>query len=140
MQDLLKFFQTGDRFARHSDIELLEVKPGFAKARMEIREKHLNGLGTAQGGAVFTLADLAFAAACNSHESAAVALNVNITFIKAGMPGMVLTAEANEVSLGKGTGNYTVRVTDDNGDLVALFQGLAYRLKKPLPADHVVQR
>ncbi len=56
-----------DRFAEHTGIELVEVSKGYARAEMKVEEKHLNGLGLAHGGAIFTLADLAFAAACNSH-------------------------------------------------------------------------
>ena len=69
-----------DNFAANSGIELLEVSPGYAKARTNIEEKHLNALKTVQGGALFTLADLAFAAASNAYGSATVAINANISF------------------------------------------------------------
>jgi len=92
----------------------------------------LNGYGTVQGGAIFTLADFAFAAASNSHGTVAVAINVNITFMKAVVTG-TLWADAREVSKNFKLGSYTVEVKDAEGDLVALFQGLAYRKKDPLP-------
>ena len=83
-------------------------------------------------GAIFTLADFAFAAASNSHGSVAVAVNVSITFMKAGIAG-TLWAEAKEVSKNHKLGSYTVEVKDDEGDLVALFQGLAYRKSEQIP-------
>ena len=121
-----------DRFARHTDIELLTVATGHATAKMALHPYHQNGLGTVQGGAIFTLADFCFAAACNSHGTVAVALNVSITFMKAATTG-TLWAEAKEVSKNFKVGAYAVEVKDDQGDLVAQFQGLAYRKKDKLP-------
>ncbi len=115
-----------DRFAKHTGIELLTVSPGQATARMVLHPHHLNGVGTVQGGAIFTLADFAFAAACNSHGKVAVAVNVSITFMKAATTG-ALTAEAREVALNPKLGTYTVNVTDEQNNLIAVFQGLAYR-------------
>ena len=106
--------------------DVVEVAEGYAKATMEIAGCHLNGVGTAQGGAIFTLADLAFAAAANSHGTVAVAINVNISFVKAAVQG-TLTAEAKEVSLHPKLATYTVNVTDEDGDIVAIFQGMVYR-------------
>ena len=120
-----RFFKN-DRFAAHANIELVSVSPGQARARMTLHPHHLNGYGTVQGGAIFTLADFAFAAASNSHGTVAVAINVSITFMKAGTTG-TLWAEARELSRNAKLGSYTVEVKDDAGDLVALFQGLVYR-------------
>jgi acyl-CoA thioesterase len=131
MKDIEEFFKN-DRFAARNDIELLEVGYGHARAKMTLRPHHWNGLGTVHGGAIFTLADFAFAAACNSHGTMAVALNVSITFMKAAMTG-TLWADAREVSKNSKVGSYTVEVKDDDGDLVAQFQGLAYRKKERLP-------
>lgn len=130
--DPIRTFFRGDRYAAHSGIELLEVKPGYARARMPLSAMHLNGLDIAHGGAIFTLADFAFALASNSHGTIAVAINTNLTIMKATKAG-TLWAEAREVSKNPRLGNYTVEVRDDAGDLVALFQGLAYRKNEPLP-------
>lgn len=121
-----------DQYAAHSRITLVSVEPGRAVAEVTIEPLHFNGLGTAHGGALFTLADFAFAAACNSYGTIAVAVNVSITFIKAVVGGK-LRAEAKELSRNPKLGSYTVTVTDEAGDLVAVFQGLAYRKKDPLP-------
>jgi len=131
--DTMKDFFKNDRFAAANGIELIEVRPGYAKARMKAEEHHLNGVNTVQGGAIFTLADLAFAAAVNAHGTVAVALNVNISFLKAGFAGDTLIAEAKENSISSKVGSYTVEVRNEKGDLVALFQGTAYRKKDPLP-------
>ena len=128
---LQRFFKN-DRFAERSNIELLSVSPGQARAKMTLHPHHLNGYGTVQGGAIFTLADFAFAAASNSHGTVAVAINVNITFMKAAKTGN-LWAEAKEMSCNFKLGSYTVEVKDDQGELVALFQGLAYRKTEKIP-------
>jgi acyl-CoA thioesterase len=127
-----RFFKN-DRFAERANIELLSLSPGYARAKMALHPHHLNGYGTVQGGAIFTLADFAFAAASNSHGTVAVAINVSITFLKAGQTG-ALWAEAKEISKNFKLGSYTVEVKDDAGEMVALFQGLAYRKSEKIPA------
>lgn len=115
-----------DQFARYIGIELMEVSKGYAKASMKIEDKHKNGVGTVQGGAIFTLADFTFAAAANSHGRVAVAINANISYPKAAIEG-ILKAEAFETSLNPKIATYTVTVTDERADTVARFEGLAYR-------------
>jgi acyl-CoA thioesterase len=131
LASILRYFKN-DRFAERADIRLLEISPGHARARMTLSEHHLNGYGTVQGGAIFTLADFAFAAASNSHGNVAVAVNVSITFMKAARTG-TLWAEARELSKNFKLGSYTVEVKDDEGDLIALFQGLVYRKSEKIP-------
>ena len=132
MASLQRFFKD-DKFAERANIELLSVSPGAARAKMTLQPHHWNGYGTVQGGAIFTLADFAFAAASNSHGTVAVAINVSITFMKAGQTG-TLWAEAREISRNHKLGSYTVEVKDDQGELVALFQGLVYRKSEKIPA------
>ena len=127
-----RFFKN-DQFAARANIELLSVSPGQARAKMTLHPHHLNGYGTVQGGAIFTLADFAFAAASNSHGTVAVAINVSITYMKATKTG-TLWAEAKELSRNFKLGSYTVEVKDDQGALVAHFQGLAYRKSEQIPA------
>jgi acyl-CoA thioesterase len=129
--EAIKQYFSNDHFAKRTDIELLSVSPGHATARMTLHPHHWNALKTVQGGAIFTLADFTFAAAANSHGTVAVAINVNITFMKAACSG-TLWAEAREVSKNFKIGTYAVEVKDDQGDLVAQFQGLAYRKKDKL--------
>jgi len=109
-------------------INLLEIKPGYARATMRVTSELLNGAGLTHGSAVFALADIVFAAASNSHGTLALALNVNINFLKATSEGAFLTAVAREENLTRKTGLYRLEVRDDNGDLVALADGMAYRM------------
>lgn len=132
MGDLHEFFKH-DRFAGSVGIELLAVSKGSARAKMEIRENHLNAVNIVHGAAIFSLADLAFAVASNSHGNVAVAVNANISFLKAaGQETRTLFAEATEVSRNFKLASYTVRVTDDQEALIAIFQGMVYRKKDRL--------
>lgn len=115
-----------DLFARHVGIELIEMSEGSARARLKIQKHHLNGAGLTQGGVVFTLADLVFAAASNAYGPVAVAINASISFVKSSSEGAVLTAEAKEVSRNRKLASYTIHVTDEHEELVAIFQGMVY--------------
>jgi len=128
---LVRRLMAGDRWAAAAGARLDEVREGYARATMRLREDHLNGVAVAQGGAVFTLADFAFAAAANSHGTVAVALDTSITFARAATKG-VLTAEALEESLSRRTSVCNVRVTDGEGTIVALFRGTAFRKEDPI--------
>ena len=130
MQTLKEFFKN-DRFATLSGIELMEVSPGRARAKMEIKDCHLNGVNTVHGGAIFTLADLAFAAASNSHGTVAVAINASIWYVKAAIEG-TLFAEAREVSMNPKLATYTIEVVDQTGELIASFQGMVYRKQQTI--------
>ena len=130
-EQLKQFFLKRDRFASAAGIDILDIQPGYAKCCMPIKDQHLNGVNIVQGGAIFTLADLAFAASSNSHGTVAVAVEISITYMKAVSAG-TLYAEAREVALNPKLGTYIIEVTDDTGDVVSSFQGLAYRKQKPI--------
>ncbi len=130
---LVRRVMSGDRWAAAAGARLVEVRPGYARTTLRLRDVHLNGVEVAQGGAVFTLADFAFAACSNSHGTVAVALDTSITFARAATRG-VLTAEAIEESRTRRTSVCTVRITDRAGNLVALFRGTAFRKEDPLSA------
>jgi acyl-CoA thioesterase len=130
MDEFREFFKR-DLFAAKNDIETVEIGPGSAEARMKVTREHLNAVGTAHGGALFSLADFAFAMAANSGGQVTVAINVSISYFKAVSSG-VLTARAWEVSGGGRIASYTVEIRDEDGDLVALFQGMAYRKREML--------
>lgn len=118
-----------DKFAAMGDMELTEVNEGSAVAKMEISEKHHNGLGTVQGGVLFTLADFACAAASNSQGKVAVSLGASINFVKAISKG-TLTARATEVYLRRTVSAYNVEIRNEEGELIATFQSTCYR-KEP---------
>lgn len=130
MRTIKEFFKN-DRFAAQCGIELIEVSEGYAKARMRIKDHHRNGIDVVHGGAIFTLADLAFAAASNSHGTVAVAINASIWYVKAAMEG-TLFAEAKEVSLNPKLATYSIEVTDNAGEIVATFEGMVYRKKQTI--------
>jgi acyl-CoA thioesterase len=133
--DSLKELLQRDAFVKHCGIELVSLAPGHAVTRMQVQPWHLNAVGIVQGGAIFTLADYAFAVASNAHGTVAVGINVSITYMKSTDSG-TLTAEAQEVALNPKLASYTVNVTDDRRSLVAIFQGLVYR-KQQAFADAV---
>lgn len=122
----IKEFLAKDRFAAEAGVELLEVTDGYAKARMEITPMHLNAGGVCQGGAIFTLADLTFAAACNSHGKLTVSIHSGINIFRSERSGY-LYAEAREVFDHKRLSNCEVRITNESGELIATFTGTGYR-------------
>lgn len=132
-EEIKRFFKK-DRLAEYLGVELVDVSEGEAVSKMQIKDEHLNGIGTVHGGAIFTLADFTFAVAANSHGRVTVAINANISFVKAAFRG-TLTASAREVSLGPKIASYTINVTDDDGDLIAIFQGMAYRKRDKIVVD-----
>lgn len=127
-------FFKNDAFADNAGVELLETGHGFARARMKIEPMHLNGGGVCQGGALFTLADLAFAVATNSHAQLTFSVNSEIHFFRSEKSGY-LYAEAHEIFNGGRLANCEVKITNEHGDLVASFNGTGYRKDIKLPFD-----
>lgn len=121
-----------DAFSQWLGISVVEVREGYSKISMTLRDDMLNGFGVVHGGIAFSLADSAFAFACNNRNNLSVALDTNITFTKATKPGDVLTAEAKEVHNGKSTGLYLITVTNQQGEQVAHFKGTCFRTGKTL--------
>ena len=104
-------------------MQLIACEPGRAVLRMEVKELHLNGHRICHGGFIFTLADSTFAFACNSHNKVTVAAGCSIEFLRPGRLGDVLTCEGLEQTLSGRHGIYDMRVTNQAGDVVALFRG-----------------
>lgn len=129
MNEIKQFFSDQDMFARHAGIELLEVGPGRARSRMKIAPYHYNGARTVHGGAIFTLADFVFAVASNSYGTLAMGINTSVSFVKAATGG-TLYAEAREEARSTRLATYSVHVTDDDNDVVAIFQGTVFRKKE----------
>ena len=127
---LFDFFKN-DRFAAMAGVELMEISEGYAKARMLITPEHLNGGGVCQGGALFTLADLAFAAAVNSHLVLTFSTTSNITIFRSVTEGYVF-AEANEIVNHPRLPYAEVKITDEKGQLIAIFTSSGYR-KRDVP-------
>jgi len=127
---IIDFFKR-DRFAMNAGVDLLEVGNGYAKTRMRVTPEHLNGGGVCQGGALFTLADLACAAAMNSHLVLTLGTSANITFVANVSEGYVY-AEAHELVDHPKMPYCEVRVTDETGRLLAIFTSSGYRKKQEI--------
>lgn len=130
----LEEFLKDDKFAVHSGVELLEVEPGRAKARMDIQQLHLNAGNVVQGGAIFTLADLAFAAAINAHGYLSMSVETSIRFFK-GVNTGTLYAEAKVVDMHRRLATLHVEITNEKEEMIALFVATAYRKDIPLLFD-----
>jgi acyl-CoA thioesterase len=117
-----------DRATQALGMRIEAIRPGYARISMPVREDMLNGHRICHGGLIFTLADSAFAYACNSHNKNTVASACHIDFLAPGREGDTLQAEAVEQSASGRTGVYDVTVRDGEGRTLALFRGKSYRI------------
>jgi acyl-CoA thioesterase len=117
-----------DHASQALGMRILEVRPGYARLSMTVREDMVNGHKLCHGGLIFTLADSAFAFACNTYDSVTVASAANVEFLLPGRLGDELTATAEERSRSKRTGVYDVVVRNQQGESVALFRGRSHEL------------
>ncbi|MEP6677087.1 MAG: hydroxyphenylacetyl-CoA thioesterase PaaI, partial [Ferruginibacter sp.] len=121
-----------DLFSQWLGIQVLDVKEGYSKISMKVREEMINGFGIVHGGIAFSLADSAFAFACNNRNVLSVALDTSINFIKPVHVGDELIAEAKELHNGRSTGLYHITISNQNDHVVALFKGTCFRTNKSL--------
>lgn len=128
---LKRFFNSRDRLCICLGIRVDDIGHGWATASVLLEDKHMNGADVAQGGTIFTLADLAFGAAANSHGTLALGVNASIAYTKAGVSGR-LTAHARETAKSGPLATYVVEVKDESGETIATFQGTAYRKREKL--------
>jgi acyl-CoA thioesterase len=135
--DRIAAFFERDRFARENGMRVVEARLGFARTEMTVEPRHLNSVGILQGGALFTLADLAFAVASNSHGVVAVACQADLTWFRAVQSGKLI-ATAEEISRTRRLSTCLVRLTDEHEELVALFKGVAYIKGTPLDLGGIV--
>lgn len=125
MQELL----SKDLIASLFGVRMLEWGPGRCRLEMVVEERMLNAYGSCHGSAIFALADIAFAVCCNSGGVKSVALSMNINYRRPAKKGDRLIAEAKEESSGSTTALCRVRITNAEGKVVALADGLAYRTR-----------
>jgi acyl-CoA thioesterase len=116
-----------NRFTNLVGYRPLEVREGYAKVQVEVRDEHLNIHGTGHGALIFGVLDEAFQLASNSHGTSAVALTVTVNYLRPAKKGDTLFGEAIELDKTRRTGNYKFVVTNQNGELVAHGQGMVYR-------------
>lgn len=131
---LLERLNTSDRFAQTNGIALVEIKDGYARAEMVVEECHLNGGGVCQGGALFTLADLAFAGAANSNGKLCLGINCQIHYVSSARLGDRLTAECHELSDRK-IPLLEAKIYNQHGDLIALMTGESFKKDVPFEFD-----
>ena len=131
-QQVVSHMMKEDRFSQWLGIEVLEVRTGYSRIKMTLREEMVNGFGVIHGGLAFSLADSAFAFACNNRNNLSLALDTSINFTKTTRPGDVLTAEAKELHNGKSTGLYLITITNQHEEQVAHFKGTCFRTGKTL--------
>jgi acyl-CoA thioesterase len=115
-------------FFAHLGMDIVEMRPGYALARLRVREDFLNSYGSCHGGVIFSLADSVFGFASNSHNQIAVGANCDIAYLAPALLGDELTAEANEIYREGRTALYDVTVTDQRGNKVALMRARSRRL------------
>ena len=121
-------------FAQAMNMELVALDLGYSVVEMTYDPATMNNIyDRAHGGAIYALIDEAFETSCQTHGSVAVALNVNVTYVSSPEAGIRLQAEAKEVSLTKKTAGYDIKVKDQNGQVIATCQALAFRTGKPIP-------
>lgn len=131
-QKVVAHMMEHDKFSQWLGIEVVEIREGYSKIRMTVREEMLNGFGIVHGGIAFSLADSAFAFACNNRNNLSVALDTSINFTKAVQVGDILVAEAKEIHNGKSTGLYHITITNQQQEVVAIFKGTCFRMGKKL--------
>ena len=134
-QTVVAHMLQNDLFSQWLGIEVLEIKEGYSKIKMTIRAEMVNGFGIIHGGVTFSLADSAFAFACNNRNQLSVALDTSINFIKPVHVDDELIAEATEIHNGKSTGLYQIEIFNQKNHKVAQFKGLCYRTDKKLVAE-----
>jgi acyl-CoA thioesterase len=134
-QEVVTHMMKHDLFSQWLGIAVLEVKDGYSRIKMTVREEMINGFGIVHGGIAFSLSDSAFAFACNNRNNLSVALDTSINFTKPVHVGDVLTAEAKELHNGKSTGLYHITIKNQNDHVVALFKGTCFRTGKKLVSE-----
>jgi acyl-CoA thioesterase len=130
--DVVSHMMKHDLFSQWLGIEVLEVKEGYSRIKMTVRPEMINGFGIVHGGIAFSLADSAFAFACNNRNNLSVALDTAINFTKPVHVGDILTAESKEIHNGKSTGLYHITITNQKDHTVAIFKGTCFRTNKSL--------
>ncbi|SFR73046.1 acyl-CoA thioesterase [Marinobacter daqiaonensis] len=118
-----------DQASQNLGMEIIEIGPGTATLTMRVDSRMIQGHGNCHGGYLFTLADSAFAFACNTYDKATVASGCSIEYMAAGHEGDLLTAKASERARGKRTGVYDIEITNQDGRTVALFRGKSYQVQ-----------
>ncbi len=131
-QKAVEIMLSTDKASAALGMRLEHVEPGHAQVSMVVTESMVNGHDIAHGGMIFSLADTAFACACNSYNIVNVAASCQINFMRPALLGDTLLAKAEELNRGKRSGVYDIKVSNSAGKLVAVFRGNSVSLNKPI--------
>ncbi|MCD4758531.1 MAG: hotdog fold thioesterase [Arcobacteraceae bacterium] len=127
---LEEFFSSHDKFAQANGMKIEEIDDGYAKTSMRVEETHLNGANVCHGGAIFSLADYAFAIASNSYGQLALGINTSISFLNSAKKGETLYATTKEIDKNHKLASYTITVTNEEDKIIAIMQGMVYKKDK----------
>ncbi len=131
--EIIKKNIEAEPYARYLGIKVLELSEGHSVVSMKVRKEYDNIFGITHGGAVFSLLDVAFGSAANSYGTIAVAININVSYIKPSLDGNILTAEANEVTRSNRISNFSITVRNEKDEILAVSLAVAYLKKDKLP-------
>lgn len=129
-QQILEIMTATDHFSKWMGLQIDEIADAYCRLHYTVKEEMLNGFAYVHGGVLFAASDSAFAFACNTHGTVTLALDVSISFTKTARVGEVLTVEAKELSSGNKIAVYDVRTTNEQGELVTVFKGTAYKTSR----------
>ena len=135
---LLETLNKNDHFAQSIGARLTELREGYAKAELTVEDRHLNAAGVCQGGVMYTLADLTFAAVANCHGTLSLGFNNIITFLKSAQQGDHITAECSELYDHHRLPYCEMKIRNQRGELLAVMTGIAYRMKRDFPFDELM--
>ena len=135
MATLKEILTNGDHFARENGCRITEIREGYARAELTVEKRHLNAAGVCQGGVYFTLADITFAAVTNSHNQITVGVQNSITYLKSAKQGDTLIAETVETCNHHRLPFCETRITNQQGELLCIVTGSAYRKKDSFGYD-----
>jgi len=132
LKSIKKFVQQKDMLLKQFGMKIEELKPGYSIVSMKVRKEHLNAAEVCHGGVIFSLADVAFALASNSHGTLALAMDMSISYIRSVLPGETIKAVCTEKHLGKSTGMYIIEIFDSRKRLTAFVKATVFRKGTPL--------
>jgi len=132
LESIKEEIEKHDMLLKIFNMKIEKLTPGHSEVSMVVNKNHTNAAGVCHGGVIFSLADVAFALASNSHGNLALALDVSISFIKSIKPGTEIYAVCNEKHRGKSTAQYIIEIKDDKENLVSILKATAFRFEKSL--------
>lgn len=133
VEKIKRLIQENDNLGKLLGVELTEVSEGRAYAELKVRKEHLNAAGVAHGASIFAVADIALAAAANSYGNVSLLTNGNIQVFHATQEGDTLYAKAKEIASSRKLAHYRIKITNNSGEQVAVYNATVYKTSTALP-------